>query len=94
MSEKLKPSTEYSHEREFLLNLKKIGNTAEGRDVLWKLMAHCRVFHSIFTGNSVTFYNAGQRDVGLFIYTAILDADPQIYFNMIKERKKKEKENV
>lgn len=45
--------------------------TAAGRRVLQDLLAFTRVFELSFTGNSQTFYNEGQRSVGLKILEAL-----------------------
>lgn len=40
---------------------------SSGRMVLWDILEFCGVFRSSFTGNSKTYFNEGQRDVGLYI---------------------------
>lgn len=72
--------------REVELNdLVTVLNTAEGRRVLWRIMAHCGVFSSIFEQSSKIYYNSGAQDVGHFIMSEITEADQEFLFVMMKE---------
>lgn len=66
----------------------------EGRRVLWRLMGYCGVFTSVKDpSGSMTYYNAGQQDVGHFIQAEIMEAKADAYIQMIIEANK-EKYNV
>lgn len=76
-----------SEETTFLADLKTVLATGPGSRVLWRIMDECRVFTSCMTGNSWTFHNEGRRDVGLFIFSSILEADDLAYARMAKANK-------
>lgn len=59
-----------------------------GRRFIWRLLAKCGVFKSSFTGNSTTFFNEGQREIGLWATADIMEARPEAYVEMIQEEKK------
>ncbi len=62
-------------------------NDKRGRRFIWKLLERTGVFTSSFTGNSTTFFNEGQRNVGLFLMALINDYAPDQYIVAMKERK-------
>jgi len=39
--------------------------SAEGRRFIWRILSVCGLYRNSFTGNSNTFYNEGQRSIGL-----------------------------
>lgn len=73
-------------ERE-LDDVKAVLSTKEGRRVWWKFLDFCGVFRSSFTGNNSTFYNEGQRNVGLKMLGDMNEAMPDAYALMLKEAK-------
>lgn len=50
-----------------LLDLKKVLETPEGRRVMARLLAYCRVGQSIWAPGVEIHYNAGAQDVGHFL---------------------------
>ena len=59
-----------------------------GRRVLWRLLDHCGVFRSSFTGHGARdAFNEGTRNVGLFLMAEITGADPDAFVTMLKESK-------
>lgn len=77
-----------------LEDVKSILSTKAGRRFYYRYMKECGVFRISYTGNgSETFFNEGQRNVGLKFLADINDADPEIYATMIKENQE-EKPNV
>lgn len=59
----------------------------QGRRFLWRCLERCGVYRSSFTGNSQTFFNEGERNIGLFILDDIMEAAPDAYLLMLKENK-------
>lgn len=55
---------------------------AEGSRVLEHIMSLARINSSTFTGNSRTFYNEGVQDLGKAIKRMVMEADPEIYFQV------------
>ena len=38
-----------------------------GKMVLWDVLSRCHIFESTFTGNSRTFFQEGERSIGLYV---------------------------
>jgi len=72
-------------------DLKAVLTTGPGRRVLWRLLCHCGMFKTSFTGNSTTFFNEGQRNIGLFLVGEVNEADPDAYLRMMREARDLEK---
>lgn len=64
-----------------------IVSTPQGRRFYWKYLKSCHVFETSFTGNSHTFFNEGERNVGLRLLAELNDADPEAYMKMLLEAK-------
>jgi hypothetical protein len=70
-----------------LNDLKSILDKDFGRRYIWRLLETCGVYRSSFTGNSTTFFNEGERNIGLKILAEIGEADPDAISKMMKESK-------
>lgn len=70
--------------------MKAIGQTQNGRDLLWKILSHCKpIGSSIFNPNALTqSYLAGKQDVGNWLLGEILRIDEKIYIQMMTDRQK------
>lgn len=68
----LKARIKQKQSNQFLLDLRTVLQTKAGRSVYCWLMDACRVSELSFTGNSQTFFNEGQRKVGLEFQNHIL----------------------
>lgn len=66
----------------------------QGRNVLWRLLSHCRAFNSIWEPSARIHYNAGQQDVGHFILAEISKANEEALFQMMKDDRKGEPKDV
>lgn len=55
----------------------------------WRLLEWTHVFRTSFTGNSQTFFNEGERNVGLRVFGAIQEHAPESYALMAKENQEK-----
>jgi len=67
-------------------DLQKTFSTPQGSRVLNWILGLCHVGASTFTGNSQTFYNCGQQDIGHTILNHIQEADPEIYSRLLKQK--------
>jgi hypothetical protein len=54
-----------------------------GQEFFWRLLARCKLYETSFTGNSQTFFNEGKREVGLWVLSEIVAADPAAYAKMM-----------
>jgi hypothetical protein len=70
-----------------LNDLLSVMNTREGRRYVWRLLAHCKVFGSVWHGSALIHYNSGMQDVGHYILADINDLNPDLLVLMIKENK-------
>ncbi|NDF13319.1 MAG: endopeptidase [Proteobacteria bacterium] len=68
-------------------DLKWVMSNKRGRRFVWRLLDRAGIYRSSFTGNSTTFFNEGQRNIGLMLVAAIHEACPDQYLAMIKEQK-------
>lgn len=69
-------------------------DTPSGRRVFFHLLAMCRMNQSSFTGTSQTFFNEGERNIGIKISALLEQAHPEAHILMLQEsfeRKKLEK---
>ena len=76
-----------------LADVRAILATKEGRRFVWRYLTECSVFKTSFTGNSQTFFNEGERNVGLKLMADVNDADPEAYIAMLREAKLKGEKN-
>lgn len=61
----------------------------QGRRIAWRWLSDAGVFKTSMTGNSYTFFNEGQRNVGLKLLAAIHEHCPEQYAVMVAESKEK-----
>lgn len=60
-----------------------------GRRFMWRLLGITGLYRSSFTGNSSTFFNEGQRNIGLMLIAEVNDLTPDSYAIMLEEQRKK-----
>lgn len=60
-------------------------SSREGRRFFWRLISHCHVFETSFTGNNTTFFKEGERNIGIFLLTELNAAAPEAYALMQSE---------
>lgn len=56
-----------------------------GRRFIWRLLEMTGVYRTSFTGNSTTFFNEGQRNIGLMVVNEVHSNCPELYETLIKE---------
>jgi hypothetical protein len=81
------------NDRHFLTDLRALLELPAGRRILWWILETAGIYRSSFTGNSTTFFNEGQRQVGLQLLGKIHDAKPEAMILMMQESKKREEAN-
>lgn len=76
-----------------LADMKQLLGTPHGRRIAWRWLDKAGVYRTSFTGNSSTFFNEGQRNMGLLLLADIHEACPEQYAVMLEEaRQDKERE--
>ena len=65
-----------------------------GRRLVWRILDQTGLYRTSFTGNSTTFFNEGQRNIGLWLVDEVLSADADQYLSMIKENNKQGDQNA
>jgi hypothetical protein len=76
-----------------LADMKKMMSTREGRRFVWRLLDRAGVFRTSFTGNSTTFFNEGQRNIGLIVLADVMAAAADQYVVMMNESKEDDRTN-
>lgn len=73
----------------YLDSLRKSLSTADGRRTLWEILSMCGVYkNSAVPSGSFTYFNEGQRSIGIRLITDINEIDPDVYFKMSIEARK------
>ncbi len=62
-----------------------------GRRFVWDILTAAGIHRSSMTGNAYTYFNEGQRNLGLLIETRVFDACPDAYLLAMQEAKKLQK---
>jgi hypothetical protein len=71
-----------------------IMRTEYGRRFMWRMLDITGFQKSSFTGNSHTFFNEGQRNIGLILWADMNEGCPELYAQMLNEATKKEAQNA
>jgi hypothetical protein len=70
-----------------LEDIRSVLATRQGRRFFWRTLIMCHVFETSFTGNSQTFFNEGERNIGLKLFADLNESDPEAYLKMLRESK-------
>ena len=77
--------------REDLLKaLGRVFDTEDGKKVLWWLLEQTHPYQTSFTGNSLTYFREGERQVGLKLLGKILEARPMGLHDLVVFKRNKE----
>lgn len=68
-------------------DFKWIAGNKRGRRFLHRLLSQCGVWRTSFTGNSTTFFNEGQRNIGLMVLALMNEHAPESHTLMLQEHK-------
>ena len=80
-------------EKEYLVlvaNMRELLKTKYGKEVLWHILSLTGVYATCFTGNTTTFFNEGQRSIGLQLMELMDDADISAYPRLLLEKREVE----
>ncbi len=67
-------------------DLQGILNSKAGRRFVWRLLDRAGVYRTSFNNSgSITAFNEGRREVGLFLLNEIHEVAPDAYLVMLKE---------
>lgn len=58
-----------------------------GRRVMWRVLEQAGVYRSSYTGDNTTFFNEGQRNMGLWLMDEITTHCLTEYTEMLKENR-------
>lgn len=82
---------EKRNREEELADLTTVLSDPVARRVLWRVVSYCGVFGEVFDDASHrTAFNAGVRNVGLFLVNEITAANETAFFLMMKEARARE----
>jgi len=92
MSEKRKPESPEDKAKRIrnreLNDIRVVTSTPEGRRFIWRVLTEGKIFQSGYVhGDSGygTTYSAGQRSVGVWALSELLEAKPDVFMQMQKE---------
>ena len=77
-----------------LLDIKNVLETESGRRLLWRMLARCKTFGTVWSGSALIHYNAGQQDIGHWLLSEMNQSDPDSFLLMMKENYKQGENNV
>jgi len=71
-----------------LLDVEHMLASFNGRRFMWRFLQMCGMFETSFSqSTNQTFFNEGQRNIGLKLMSDINEANPDAYMTMMKESK-------
>jgi hypothetical protein len=78
-----------------LADLAAVLGTLNGRRLLMRVLGYCRMFEEVFDESAHrTAFNAGARNVGLFLLSEITTADETAFFLMMQEKRERERKDA
>jgi hypothetical protein len=72
-------------ERE-LEDVRFVMSSKEGRRFFDRYQRLCHVHETSFTGNNSTFFNEGERNIGVRMLADVNEACPELYIELLKEK--------
>ncbi len=61
-------------------------SSKEGRRFFDRYQKLCHAHETSFTGNNSTFFNEGERNIGLRMLADVNEACPELYIELMKEK--------
>jgi len=86
--------TEKHHRNQEIEDMRQILNSAAGRKVIWRILAECKTFETIWHPSAAIHYNSGQQDIGHWLMAEVAETGPESLFILMKENYKKGELNV
>lgn len=78
-----------------IADLAAVLSTEAGRRLLWRVLGYCKVFAEVFDDSAQrTAFNAGVRNVGLFLTNEITTADETAFFLMMRESRERDQKQA
>ena len=71
---------------ELMEDIRKVCSKPEGVRLINKILGLTGVFRSAMTGNSMTYYNLGQNDLGFKIFEWLTEAAPEVMCGFIRDQ--------
>ena len=69
------------------MEIQRIMGSEGGRSLMWNLLEQAGTFGSIYDGDTIKHaYNSGMRDFGVRLQNRIIEAAPDNYLRMLKEK--------
>lgn len=82
-----KAKREQESERERELNdVRHVMSSKEGRRFFDRYQRLCHVHETSFTGNNTTFFNEGERNIGVRMLADVNEACPELYIQLLNEK--------
>lgn len=67
-------------------DIRTVARTPEGRRFIWRIFSMAGVFRSSYTGEAAgTFFNEGNRNIGLKLFDDLMVAKPEAFTQMQRE---------
>lgn len=70
-----------------MIDLARVLETREGRNVIWRILSKCGVYKSVWRQSAEIHYLAGQQDLGHWLQSEIVNTDENYLFKMMTENK-------
>jgi len=83
--EEAKAKAELEHSQ-YIEDLKRILSTKEGKRFFNKFFSDSMIFETTFTGDSKTFFKEGARNVGLRIFSNVIEARPDLLLELATKK--------
>lgn len=65
-----------------------------GRRVVWRILSQCGIYSDGWDPSARIHFNAGKRNVGLWLLDEVMAANDEAYLLMQREAKQKEKQDA
>lgn len=73
-------------------DIRHILSSAEGRRFYWRLLEASKLFGNVMTGNSWTFFHAGEQNIGKMFFADLMESEPDAFAIMQREHKQRQEE--
>lgn len=67
-----------------LNDLRLVLATPAGKRLMWRILAECKTFGSVWHSSAMIHYNSGKQDVGHWLMAEIGSADPDQLYGLLK----------
>ena len=85
---------EREERRQQLQDVQLLLETPVGRRIVWRILSQCGIFTDGWDPSARIHFNAGKRNVGLWLLDEVMAANDEAYLLMQREAKAKENDNA